>query len=238
MSAPDAAAGGEEFVTHPLLRECGVAHGFGLRGSPPVPALARPHQVHGRAVARAQDPRQPLGDADAVVTGAPGLAVGIVTADCLPLLVAADAGRVVAAVHAGWRGLAEGVIEAALAALRAEADAGAALVAAVGPHVGPCCYEVDAPVLSALARRFGDGLDAALRPSRPGHARLDLAQLALRELEANGIASESLGVVPDPCTRCDAERYHSYRRDGARAGRLVHWIRSGARGVDTASAPP
>ncbi len=233
MSAAGSPAGAG-FETHPLLTGLGVAHGFGLRGSPPVPGLRRPRQVHGTRVARAGAEAAPLGEADAVVSAAPGVAVGIVTADCLPLLLAADAGRAVAAVHAGWRGLADGVIAAGLEALRAEAGGAARVLAVVGPHIGACCYEVDEPVLAPLARRFGDALDAALAPTRPGHARLDLARLALCELENGGVPATLRGVLPHACTRCDAERYHSYRRDGAAAGRLVHWVRSAGPAADSA----
>ncbi len=211
----------------PGLEAAGIAHGFGLRDSPPVPELVRPRQVHGRGVARVAAAGAAAGAADAVVTAAPGVAVGIATADCVPLLVAADAGRAVAAVHAGWRGLAAGVIGAALAELRASAGDDAALRAAIGPHIGPCCYEVDAPVLEALGR-FGAELAGALSPSRPGHHRLDLGALALRDLRDAGVAHDAIETATACCTSCDAARFHSYRRDGARAGRLVHWIRASA----------
>ena len=186
----------------------------------------RPRQVHGRQVARIAVEGDEPGEADAVVTGAPGVAVGIATADCVPILLAADAGRVVAAVHAGWRGLALGVVAAGLEALREEAGRETAIVGAIGPHIGPCCYEVDDPVTSALRERFGPSVDGALRAGRPGHAQLDLARLVTRELEHGGMEPAALGRLADACTACDAARYHSYRRDGARAGRLVHWIRA------------
>jgi len=226
-SSAECTAANRGFVTHPLLRAAGVAHGFGLRGSPPVAGLVRPRQVHGRQVARVrgEPPEQGL-EADAVVTTAPGVAVGIATADCVPVLLAADAGRAVAAVHAGWRGLALGVVAAGLEALREEAGPAAALVAAIGPHIGPCCYEVDEPVVSALRERFGGALDAALRPSRPGHVQLDLARLTRQELELAGVPPAAVGLLANSCTSCDAARYHSHRRDRARAGRLLHWIRA------------
>jgi YfiH family protein len=232
VSGAECAAASNGFLTHPLLQAASVAHGFGLRGSPAVAGLVRPRQVHGRDVARVRGEPPEVGlEADAVVTTVPGLAVGIATADCVPVLLAANAGRVVAAVHAGWRGLALGVVAAGLEALREEAGSQGAIVVAIGPHIGPCCYEVDEPVIEALRERFGGALDAALRPSRPGHARLELARLVRRELELAGVRSTAVGLLADACTHCDAARYHSYRRDGARAGRLLHWIRArGARG--------
>jgi len=211
-------------LTHPLLERCGVRHGFGLRGSPEPEGLLRPRQVHGCAVATgdacaAAEPPE----ADAVVSNVPGQAIGIVTADCVPGLLASDDGAAVAAVHAGWRGLAAGVVAAGCHRLRALAGA-ASLHAVVGPHIGACCYEVDAPVLDALARRFGDAVPRASSPTRAGHARIDLGALARAELLVCGIDAVNVARIPDACTRCDPERFHSYRRDGAAAGRLVHQV--------------
>jgi hypothetical protein len=151
--------------------------------------------------------------------------VGVVTADCVPVLVADPGTGLVAAVHAGWRGLAAGVIEAALEVLRARGADTARLVAAVGPCVGPCCYEVDEPVLAVLRARFPDDLDRALAPTRPGHARVDLGALALADL-LRRLDPARAGSLEGACTACDAVRFHSYRRDGARSGRLLHWVQS------------
>lgn len=219
-------------LTHPLLLEAGVAHGFGLRDTPLRPDLLRPRQVHGTRVVDAAACRaEPAPEADAVVSREPGVPVGVVTADCVPILLAARDGRAVAAVHAGWRGLAAGVVAQGVDALRRAGEGQGALpaeiVAAVGPRIGPCCYEVDAPVLDALAARFGDLGDAA-RPVRPGHAHLDLGALALRELVTQGLSPRHVGALSDVCTRCDARRFHSYRRDGPRAGRLWHFVAAGA----------
>lgn len=202
---------------HPLLTACGVRHAFGTRGALEPPGLRRPRQVHGAGVVEAAE----LGpsdapEADAVVSRLADLPVGVVTADCVPLLVASRDGAAVAAIHAGWRGLAAGVIAAGLGALRP------GWVAVVGPHAGPCCYEVDAPVLDALRARDVPGLAAALRDARPGHWWLDLGALAEEQLRAEGVAE--VGRVTPGCTVCDADRYESHRRDGPRAGRLVHWI--------------
>ncbi len=212
-------------LQHPLLRGARVPHGFGLRDTPPPPGLLRPVQVHGTRIAEARACEGEPPEADGVVSREPGAWVGVATADCVPVLLADAGGAVVAAVHAGWRGLAGGVLEAGVAALRERG--GADPLAAIGPHIGPCCYEVDAPVLEPLSRHLGPALDAALRPSRADHARLDLGAAARIALEAAGVAPERIGALPDAweaCTRCDAARFHSYRRDGARAGRLLSWI--------------
>jgi copper oxidase (laccase) domain-containing protein len=144
----------------------------------------------------------------------------------------------VAAVHAGWRGLAAGVIGAALQPLAALAPQGLAGAAAViGPRVGPCCYEVDAPVVDAFARRFAGPLDAAIEATSPGHWRIDLVALARVDLVRSGIAEDRVAALTGACTACDARRFHSYRRDGPDSGRLCHWIavraEVAANGLDT-----
>jgi YfiH family protein len=216
-------------LCHPLLSEAGVEHGFGTRGSESCapPLIARPQQVHEAAVAVADaEGRVQPEAADAVVCKLPRVAAAIVTADCLPLLACTDDGRCVAAIHAGWRGLAQGVIEAGLRALAAIADHSDAsrLRVVVGPHIGPCCYEVDEAVLAPLRARFDDEVARATRPTRPGHAQLDLAQLAQAELARLGVRESNRMVFPDVCTGCDSRRFHSYRRDGERAGRLFHYV--------------
>ena len=217
------------WLSHELLVGANILHGFGTRASLPPAGLLRPKQVHGACVIRLSGVSELAGmrdgllaEADAVVSDVPGQPVGVVTADCVPILMATPSGCV-AAVHAGWRGLAAGVIGAAIGALRDIAPDARSAVAAIGPHVGPGCYEVDALVVDALAPRFGAAFDAALARVRPGHWQLDLGRLARRELESAGLAAERIGSLAPACTACDRERFHSFRRDGPRAGRLFHF---------------
>jgi len=210
-------------IEHPLLERIGVRHAFGLRDDEPPHGLLQPVQVHGAEVVWAEVWGGFRPEADAIVASAPIEApIAVVTADCVPLLASSPDGSAVAAIHAGWRGLAAGVIEAGIAALReAGGEVGAA---AIGPHIGPCCYEVDAPVKRALAPRFDAELEAALRPTRPDHWRLDLARLARAALLRAGVAEAAIGSLEDDCTFCHERRFHSHRRDGPRSGRLTHWI--------------
>ncbi len=214
-----------DWIEHALLRDAGLRHGFGTRASPPLRHVRRPVQVHGARVVCA-DSESALGEADASIATRPGVAVGVVTADCVPVLVAAGR-RGVAAVHAGWRGLARGVIPRAIDALSRAAPE-SRLVAAIGPCIGCCCYEVDAPVIDALRERFGAAAEPALRPARAGHALLDLRALAREALRDAGVDAGVIGAV-EACTRCDAARFHSFRRNGAAAGRLLSWIEVPAR---------
>lgn len=211
-------------LLEPLL---GVRHGFGVSAGREPPGLARARQVHGAAVVRAEaclDTAAPP-EADAVVSVTRGVGACVVTADCVPLLIAVRDGRGVAAVHAGWRGLAAGVVEAGVAALAAAAGADPSeLAAGIGPHARACCYEVDTPVLDALAERHAEALATSTRPARPGHALLDLGAVARAALLRAGLDSAAVGNAASACTFCDPRSFPSYRRDGPRAGRLVHFV--------------
>jgi YfiH family protein len=181
-------------LSHALLAARGAAHGFGLRGTSAPSGTVRAKQVHGTRVARAGGAEIDLGEADAVVCDTPGMSVAVVTADCVPILIAGPGAETVAAVHAGWRGLAAGVIGTALAALAERGAQGSALAAVVGPHIGPCCYEVDEPVLASLRARFGAAaVGAASQPTRAGHARVDLG--ARSRPERSEISRERARVV-------------------------------------------
>jgi YfiH family protein len=216
----------DNLLRHPLLADLGVDHGFGLRGFEPPEGLRRPRQVHGVAVASAQQCAgpHPAPEADAIVSVEAGVRVAVVTADCLPILIAADRGRAVAAVHAGWRGLAAGVIGACAAVMREQSEGLKDWAAVIGPHIGSCCYEVDEPVLAAFEERFSETLPSASRHTRTGHAQLDLGLLARRALREAGIEGDRIASLEGVCTSCDAQRFDSYRREGAKAGRLVHFI--------------
>jgi YfiH family protein len=164
-------------------------------------------------------------EADAIVSARSGVGVAVVTADCVPILLADGEAGVVAAVHAGWRGLASGVITSSISELCALGADPSRLIAVVGPYIGPCCYEVDEPVLTAFAGRFASVMQAATHPTRAGHARVDLGAFAAAELISAGLLRANIGSLEGVCTSCDDERFHSYRRDGARAGRMLHFIR-------------
>lgn len=217
-----------EPLTHPLLERRGVEHGFGVKGWAGPAGLVRPVQVHGVAVAVvASDSSAAPEEADAIVSETGGPPVGVVTADCVPILVAAADGGRVAAIHAGWRGLAAGVIEAAVARLAGPDGTAGGFAAVIGPHAGPCCYEIDAPVRDAFAAAEAPVLARAFRPSRPGHWMLELSCLVRAALERSGVPAADVGSVDGACTVCDPARFESYRRDGSAAGRLVHAIRPG-----------
>ncbi len=161
---------------------------------------------------RAEDGGGFLGVADAAVTTSPGVVLTVRTSDCLPVLLADPQAGVVAAAHAGWRGLSSGILMRTVETMVARGARTDRIAVAVGPSIGPCCYEVDVPVVEAL----GPWRDGALRPARPGHWMLDLRAVARSQLRACGVFQVSFCPA---CTACDAEWFFSYRRDG-RVGRM------------------
>lgn len=160
-----------------------------------------------------------IGEADALVTAAPGIAVGVATADCLPILLVDAAAGAVGAVHAGWRGIAAGVVPAAVRAIERLGAAPEHLRAFLGPCVAGPCYCVGEDV--AEAWRSVPGADRAVRPvdGRPGTWTADLAAAATGALVAAGLRPENI-AVDGRCTHCDADLFFSYRRDGP-TGRQV-----------------
>ena len=159
--------------------------------------------------------------ADGMVARAPGLVCAVLTADCVPVLLCDRAGAVVAAVHAGWRGTAAGVVEAGV---RATGASPAALLAWLGPAIGPERYEVGAVVRDAALA--GDpGAQDAFRPAGPGRWRADLERLVRRRLARAGVGSVHGGGL---CTASDPRRFFSHRRDGT-TGRMATlvWIARG-----------
>ena len=148
-------------------------------------------QVHGSQIIRV-DAAGPAGEADALATGHPGLPLAVRTADCVPLVIHSDSA--VAVVHAGWRGLAAGVVERTVEFLSAEGDR--ANRAAIGPAIGPCCYEVGSEVVTALGGRSAT--------TSWGTTSVDLWSETERRLPGLAVWRADL------CTRCEAP-FHSYR---------------------------
>ena len=195
-----------------LDRMAWLVHGFGTRQTD-LPArfghMATLRQIHSAKWVVAAGRGGVLGIGDALLENTPGAVVAVKTADCVPLLLVDPAHRAVAAVHAGWRGAAANIAQKAVAAMAAKYGSRAGdLHAAIGPAIGKCCYEVGPEV----AARFGV----------EGRAHIDLAQTVRAQLEAAGVGEGRI-YTAGLCTRCRAAEFHSYRRDGAAAGRLYSY---------------
>lgn len=173
-------------------------------GLPAEPCWLR--QVHGTEVANL-DLDAPLTGQDASFTRKHGRICAILSADCLPILIAAADGSVIGAAHAGWRGLSTGVLAAAVRAIGADP---AALIAWIGPCIGPGVYEVGPEVREAVLARM-PGAASAFRINAHARFMADLPLIARLQLQDLGLRRIYGGSV---CTYADKERYFSHRRDG------------------------
>ena len=209
----------------------GIDHGFGMIGEE-IPARyqstwkdlrARWKQVHGNSFSEITAVGQECGEVDAVYSRLPGIPIAIMTADCVPILMSRRDGTAAAAIHAGWRGTRSGIIEKLWQHFRSEGERPADWVAAVGPAIGPCCYEVS----EELAQDFSDhfaalGGDEGPKLAVPRSRHLDLPAIHAEGLRRLGLSEVELLRA---CTKClrsgtlepdGAERFllHSYRREG------------------------
>jgi YfiH family protein len=179
-------------------------------------------QVHGRdaIVVRGTEDRSEVlqRKADAVGSAARGVACGVKIADCVPVLVGDRASGAALAIHSGWQGTCANVVAAGVAALRDELGRDGELVAAIGPHIELCCFEVSDDVAQRLAA-CAPAVSVVDRGRGP-KPHVDLRAIIRAQLDALGIANDAIDDVYG-CTRCDAARFFSYRRDRENSGRLL-----------------
>jgi polyphenol oxidase len=183
------------------------------------------HGAHSVCVAPGDTPETViLARADALIATAPATAIGVYVADCVPALIADTRTGICAAVHAGWRGTVAGVLSATLRRMVTEFGTNIADVRiAIGPSIGPCCFEVGPEVVAAVEVKFPGARAADAIVERAPRAHVDLWLL-------NRLDAQSVGVPPDAidvaalCTSCDTARFFSYRRDRGRTGQLAAFI--------------
>ncbi len=181
---------------------------------PDAAGLATVKQIHSDQVLVATQPG-PLGAGDAIISQHPGVTVAIRTADCLPILIVDPRTRAVAAVHAGWRGVVAEIVPKAVEAMRFEFGSRAEdLEIAIGPGIGPCCFEVGPEVATKFRAFFPERSDLNAR------AKVDLVETVVRQLGRNGVTRGQIDTS-DLCSYCKPELFESYRRDRERAGRMV-----------------
>ncbi len=190
-----------------------LEHGFGTRNSVAWNQdadLVSLSQIHSSECVHVTAGQGRVGRGDALLTGTPGLRVGVRTADCIPLVLTDPVRRAVAVVHAGWRGTAQSIAVNAVRKLQELfGSQPEEIVTAIGPGIGPCCYEVGPEVASEFRAWF------------PGIAtHLDLPEANRRQLLAAGLAESRISVAR-LCTCCMRDEFHSWRRDRQAAGRMV-----------------
>lgn len=184
-------------------------------------AIMKLKQVHSPIVHVIEDTRAATDalEGDAAITSFRGIAVGVQTADCVPILLADTKGRAVGAIHAGWRGTASRIVERTVEAMwKAYSVSPEDLRAVIGPHIGVCCYEVGEEVVDVIPHP--EAVERAAGREKP---HLNLAGANLMQLRQLGIPDGQIDVS-SLCTRCRADLFYSYRREGAKAGRMLSVI--------------
>ncbi len=186
----------------------------------PVGEYCRMHQVHGSAVHRVRrgEPFDRATKGDAIVSDDPTRAIVVRVADCAPVLITSDDGKVVAAVHAGWRGVVADVLPAAVKELRVEPNR---LIAAIGPCIGADAFEVGGEVLQEFEKTFGE--DAPVRPREDRKGHVDLRECLRRQLLVSGVRENRIDVSK-LCTFQEREQFFSHRRDRGVTGRMAAMI--------------
>lgn len=183
-------------------------------------------QVHGARVVRVDGSINRVDAVDALFTDHPGISVGVMTADCVPILMIAPEARVAIAVHAGWRGTLAGIAAVAVAAVSRDLNVSPrSLQVALGPAIDQCCYEVDASIGHQLEAAFGK-LGAAWQ-ARGDKGHLDLRATNRQILIAAGVPETAIDII-GPCTACQMMQYFSHRGSDGQAGRqlsVVGWKR-------------
>lgn len=217
-----------------------------VTGNPATP-LVTLKQIHSNLVVRAGEAdagRLQPPKADGLITDTPGLLLAVMTADCIPVLVADRRRRAVGAFHAGWRGTVKRIVECGIGRMRLEFDSRPEdLVAAIGPGIGACCYAVGEEVQAAFESQFAYARELFtevydpdpvrlkypmlfLNQRAPGHAapmmslHLDLVEANRRQLMEAGLKPEQIQCVGG-CTNCQKDRFFSYRAEGGRTGRMM-----------------
>ena len=174
--------------------------------------------VTGKEEGEGPDEVRLVPDCDALITDRPGVALIITAADCVPVFLYDPVRRAAAAVHAGWRSTVAGICAQTVRAMAQQYGCRPTDIhAAVGPSIGPCCYEVDAVVIEPLRAYYGVAAEAALRPgAAPGKAMLDLWEANRQDLLRAGVTGVEIAAA---CTSCGTGRLFSHRAERGAAGR-------------------
>lgn len=178
-------------------------------------------QVHGKEILAIEGPlpEKPV-EADAIVTNETGVAIGMLTADCQPILLYDPVNRAIGAVHAGWKGTALGIaVETVLEMNRRYGTNPEDLIASTGPCIGPCCYKVGWNVLDEYMKRHRE---ADCFSEKDG-LRMDINNANSIQLALLGVKKENISDDAS-CTSCNSELFFSYRKDNGRTGRQLSFI--------------
>jgi len=181
-------------------------------------------QMHGDYIVDVKDKKlKEVGAADGMITAESGVYLGVLTADCVPLLFVAPKQRLVAAVHAGWRGTLAGIAQKTVERLRADYNvASGDLEVALGPSIGACCYEVNDDVAKPLMKQWGKLVTPSIQVKQD-KTFINLSRLNRDILRAAGVPGAQLYQI-GPCTSCACDDFYSYRRARSETGRQISVI--------------
>jgi YfiH family protein len=171
--------------------------------------------VHGTAVWTVGQPLAEGAEFDGLVCDRPGPVLGAFAADCIPLLFAESDARLCGAAHAGWRGTVAGIATNVITRMVELGARPERVRVALGPSIGPCCFEVGPEVVAEFRAAFGEVPGMIVAGPRKEH--IDLRAATRVVLERAGVRADRIDDRP-PCTRCEADRFFSYRRDGQAGG--------------------
>ena len=235
----------------PVLSDCGftsdvipIPHFFGTRqvpadiqglvqigavttGSRSFPIIASLKQIHSTRVVVFDSPAK-VGvmaedEGDALVTNQPALLLVVRTADCVPVLLVDHKTGVIGAIHAGWRGTVDGIVPKTIQTCAEQFGSEPADIhVAIGPSIGPCCYEVDAPVIEPIRTSYPNW-PGVLQEITVGKGMLDLKKLIRHQILACGISEHQLERI-EYCTYCRDDLFFSYRREGKVYGTMMSGI--------------
>jgi hypothetical protein len=201
-----------------------LARAFGITQD----ALVTVKQVHGSDILVIDEPNEDYShflslESDSIITNQPGVMIGVCVADCVPIMLLDPDGKIIAAVHAGWQGTAAKLVSKTVSGMQSLFESNPEkLHAFIGPSIGKCCYEVDAPVMQAFTQG-GIHWDSCAEQSGNGKWHLDLAA-ANRDLLIDSGLSASRIQMSDMCVCCHYELFFSYRRDNGETGRQIGFI--------------
>jgi hypothetical protein len=199
---------------------CDVKHLVGIHDG----KIVTMKQVHGDGIVEVKDKTlKEAGEADGMVTAEAGIHLGVLTADCVPILLVAPKRRLVAAVHAGWRGTLMGIAAKMVGHFDNRYGVGPEdIEAALGPSIGACCYEVKENVTDPLREKWGNIAGANIQ-ARDGKSFVDLRKLNRGILESAGVPAKQIFQI-GPCTSCAPDEFFSYRREKKETGRQISFI--------------
>ena len=199
---------------------CDMKHAVGIHDG----RIVTMKQVHGDVIVELGEsiPKE-VGEADGMITRERGAYLGVLTADCVPILFVVPKRKVAAAIHAGWRGTLAGIGAKMVRLLQEKYDVGATdIEAALGPAIGACCYEIQDDVARPLAAQWGALADSSME-RRDGKCFVNLRELNRQILADAGIHRSRIHEI-GPCTSCAGEEFFSYRRERAETGRQISFV--------------